>query len=71
MAPQIKVCIKAHKNNQPIRPVINNIQAPSYKPAQFMNRKLEELFSLPYEINNSGYKRYVCKPTNNRDHTNS
>jgi len=29
MTPQINVCLKPHKNNQPIRPVINNMQAPS------------------------------------------
>jgi hypothetical protein len=51
MAPQLKVCLKTHKNDQPIRPVINNIQAPSYKVARFMNKKLLELFSLPYEYN--------------------
>ena len=30
-APQLNVYIKIHKENQPTRPVINNIQAPSYK----------------------------------------
>ena len=40
MAPQLNMYLKMHKDNQPIQPVINNIQAPSYKVAHFMNRKL-------------------------------
>ena len=28
-APRINVCIKTHKENKPIRPVIDNTQAPS------------------------------------------
>jgi hypothetical protein len=53
MAPQLRVCLKMHNNNQPIRPVINtsNIQAASYEVAQFMNKKQQELFPLPYEAN--------------------
>jgi hypothetical protein len=51
ITPQLKVCIKTHKSNHPIRPVINNIQAPTYKTAKFMNRKLQQLISLPYEYN--------------------
>jgi hypothetical protein len=39
MAPQLKVYLKTHKDNRPIRPVINNIQAPSYKIARFTNKK--------------------------------
>jgi hypothetical protein len=55
MAPQLNVYLKAHKDNQSIRPVINNIQAPSYKAAHFMNRKLRDLFNLPcvYNTENS------------------
>jgi hypothetical protein len=40
MAPQLNTYLKTHKDNQPIGPVINNIQAPSYKIPCFMNRKL-------------------------------
>jgi hypothetical protein len=38
IAPQLNVYLKTHKDNQPIRPVINNIQAPSNKVARFMNK---------------------------------
>ena len=43
--------LKTHKDNQTIGPVINNIQALSYKAARFMNRKLQDLFNLPYVYN--------------------
>jgi hypothetical protein len=49
LAPQLKVYIKTHKSNYPIRSVINNIQAPTYKTAKFMSRKQQELLPLPYE----------------------
>jgi len=48
MTPQLKVYLKTHKDNQPKPPVINNIQAPSYKVARFTNRKLRDLLNLPY-----------------------
>ena len=51
MAPQLNVYIKTHKENQPIRPVINNVQAPSYKVAIYINKKLQGLICLPYTYN--------------------
>jgi len=30
-APKLNIYIKTHKDNEPIRPVINNTLAPSYK----------------------------------------
>ena len=51
MAPQPNVFIKTHKENQPIRPGINNIQAPSYKAARHINKKLQDLISLLYTYN--------------------
>ena len=43
MAPQLNIYIKMHKEDQPIRPVINNTQAPSYKTAKHMNKKSTKL----------------------------
>ena len=40
-----------HKDNEPIRPLVNNTLAPSYKIAEFINRKLNSLLSLPYTYN--------------------
>jgi len=54
-APNLNAYIKTHKEDQPIRPVINNMQAPSYKAAKFLNRKLQNLIFLPntHTIKNS------------------
>ena len=40
MAPKLNALIKTHKEDKPIRPVINNIQAPSYKLTKYLNKKL-------------------------------
>ena len=40
-APKINAYIKTHKDNNPIRPVIDNTQAPSYKIAKFLNRRIK------------------------------
>jgi hypothetical protein len=54
-APRINAYIKTHKDNNPIRPVIDNTQAPSYKIAKFLDRKIKEYVSLPntYTVQNS------------------
>ena len=51
VAPKLNVYIKTHKNNEPIRPVINNTQASSYKIAKYLNKKLYNLICLPYTYN--------------------
>jgi Asp-tRNA(Asn)/Glu-tRNA(Gln) amidotransferase A subunit family amidase len=50
-APQLNLYIKTHKENKPIRPVINNTQALSYKAARYINKKLQNLIGLPYTYN--------------------
>jgi hypothetical protein len=47
-APRQEALIKTHKPNTPIRPVINNTGAPSYKLAKFLNNRLHHLTDLPY-----------------------
>jgi hypothetical protein len=47
-APCLNALIKTHKVDKPIRPVINNIHAPSYKLAKFLNRQLNQMINLPY-----------------------
>jgi hypothetical protein len=42
---------KNTKENQPIRPVINNVLAPLYKVARYINRRLQNLIYLPYTYN--------------------
>ena len=55
IAPRLRVCLKTHKEEIPIRPVVNNKQSPSYKTAKFLNKKLCNLINLPhtYNIKNS------------------
>jgi hypothetical protein len=52
----INAYIKTHKENEPIRPVIDNTQAPSYKIAKFLNNKIKAYINLPntYTIINLG-----------------
>jgi hypothetical protein len=40
--------IKTHKPDKPIRPVITNIPAPSYKLSRFINCKLTHMLALPH-----------------------
>ena len=47
MAPKLNAYIKTHKENEPIRPVVNNTQAPSYKTTKYLNKKLHHLMCLP------------------------
>ena len=48
MAPKFNMYIKTHKDNEPIRPVINNTQAPLYKITKYLNKKLHNVICLPY-----------------------
>ena len=51
VAPQLNIYLKTHKENQPIIHVINNMQAPSYKAARFMDKRLKDLICLLYAYN--------------------
>jgi hypothetical protein len=39
---------KTLKEDKPIRSVINNTQAPSYKLAKYLNKRLDQLIKLPH-----------------------
>ena len=45
-SPNMKVQIKIHKENEPIRPVVNNIQAPTHKIAKYLNKWLPNQIQL-------------------------
>jgi hypothetical protein len=62
-APILKAKIKLHKPMAPIRPLVNNIQAPSYKLAKLTHRKLKEHLALKNEFNciNSINLADICK----------
>jgi len=59
-APKLNIYIKTHKDNEPIRPAVNNTLAPSYKIAKFINKKLNSLLCLPYTYNTKKLTRN-CK----------
>ena len=47
--------IKTHKSHEPIRPVINNIPAPTYKLDKYLSNRIKRHIDLPntYTIKNS------------------
>jgi hypothetical protein len=47
-APKLNVFIKTHKENDPMRPVVNNAHEPSYKFAKYLNKRLNNLINLLY-----------------------
>ena len=54
-APILNAYIKTHKSNEPIRPVIRNTPAPTYKLAKYLNNRIKNYIELPntYTIHNS------------------
>jgi hypothetical protein len=50
-APTLRAKIKIHKPQAPIRPVINNINAPTYKLTTHTHHILKDLLKLKYEFN--------------------
>jgi len=50
-APKLNAYVKTHKESMPIRPVVNNTQAPSHRIAKFINTKLQNLELLPNTYN--------------------
>ena len=56
-APQLNVYIKTHKDNAPIRPVINHTQAPSHKLAIHLNKNYEDYYPYPMHIMSPTHKK--------------
>jgi len=50
-APKLKAQLKLQKQGNPIRPVVNNINAPAYKLAKFLTKTLKEYIILKYQYN--------------------
>jgi hypothetical protein len=50
-APKLSALIKINKVNEPIRSVVNNTQAPSYKIAKYLNKRLNDIINLPCMYN--------------------
>jgi hypothetical protein len=51
IAPNLHATIKLHKDNKPIRPIINWRNAPAYEIAKQVSKTLHNYLQLPY-INN-------------------
>jgi len=51
LPPSLNAQIKIHKTKNPIRPVVNNGNAPSYKIVKFLVNKLHEHLNLKYQYN--------------------
>lgn len=49
-APKLNAQIKIHRDNAPVRPVVKNIHAPTYKLAKFLTKWLSETLQLPNAI---------------------
>jgi hypothetical protein len=50
-APSIKGLIKLHKQGQPIRPVVNWHNAPTYQLSKLFTQKIKNIAPLPYTFN--------------------
>ena len=50
--PKLNVFIQTHKENEPIRLVVNNTHVPSYKLAKYLNTRLNNSINLPYTYTN-------------------
>ena len=62
--PTLKAQLKLHKTDIPIRPVINNRTAPSYKLAKHLNKILNQYiaFNNYYNvINSTNFAHYLTK----------
>jgi hypothetical protein len=51
LPPSLKALIKIHKPDNLIRPIVNNTNAPTYKIAKFLVKKLHEHLHLKYHYN--------------------
>jgi dihydroneopterin aldolase len=49
-APTLKAQIKVHKPGNPIRPVINNMNAPAYKISKYLVNKVKEYLNLEHQF---------------------
>jgi hypothetical protein len=60
MSPVLKAQLQLHKSDIPSCPVVNNINAPTYKIAKFLTKELKEYLALnnEYTVMNSANLAY-------------
>jgi len=63
-APKLNAIMKIQKDNNPIGLEINNIQAPAYKLARYLNKRLNELIEIPYMCATKNLKEVAQDLTN-------
>ena len=71
MAPTLKAQLKLHKAVNPVRPVINNRNAPSYKAAKKLNRTLQQHLNLDNHytiVNSTNLAEDLTKLSINKNH---
>jgi len=59
--PQFKPLVKTHKDGLPVRPVINSVDAPSYKLSKFISNLLKNRLSLDSEYACKNSKEFIEK----------
>jgi hypothetical protein len=67
-APNIRVLIKIHKLNTPIRPLVNWQHAPAYRLAKFILDKLKHELQLPYTFNIQNTQQLITELRNTTDY---
>jgi hypothetical protein len=70
-APKMKAKIKIHKPEAPIRPIINNTNAPTHKLTKYIHQKLNNFLNLKYEyniINTTHFAEDISKLKLNSNH---
>jgi hypothetical protein len=69
---KLNAVMKIQKDNNPIGLEINNIQAPAYELARYLNKRLNELIEVPYMCATKNLKEVAQDLTNiqiNNQHT--
>ena len=57
MAAILNALIKIHKDDKPVRPVINNIHAPSYRLAKYLNKNIQPINRVAIYIRHQQFER--------------
>ena len=68
-APSIKGLIKIHKQDQPIRPIVNWSNAPAYQLSRLFTKKMNHLATLPHAFNITPMTCYETSTTPQCYHT--
>jgi hypothetical protein len=58
-SPNMIAKIKIHKPKAPIRPIINNTNAPTHKLAKYIYQELKTMVNLKYEYNVSNTIQFI------------